>query len=362
MKRILITGAGGSPATNFVRSLRSAPEQFYFVGTDCDAFYLQRAETDQKYLLPQATDPCYIPLLNEIIRTEKINFIHAQNDTEIKILSEHRKSLCTAYFLPNKKTVKRCHNKFSSYALWKKAGLPQPATALLHTQEDLRCALEEMSGTVWLRAIEGAGGKGSILARNYKSAKSWIDFNEGWGTFTAAEYLSPQSITWQSIWHNGKLVVAQSRKRLYWELAKVSPSGITGATGAGMTCSDTLVNRMARKAIHAIDKKPHGIFSVDLTYDKRKVPNPTEINIGRFFTTHEFFTRAGLNMPYIYIKLAFNEPCPPVIKKINPLPNNLIWIRGIDFLPVFTKLSTIQRYNKELKAKIKHIRQYEKSS
>ena len=51
-----------------------------------------------------------------------------------------------------------------------------------------------------------------------------------------------------------------------------------------------MVDEIALRAITAVDGSPHGIFSVDLTYDDEGVPNPTEINIGRFFTTHLFFT------------------------------------------------------------------------
>jgi carbamoyl-phosphate synthase large subunit len=353
MKRILITGAGGSPATNFVRSLRKAPEKFYLVGTDCNKYYLQRAETDKKYLVPEAHDNSYIRIINEIIQEEKIDFIHAQNDIEISVLSENREKLRAKYFLPNMRTIKICQNKFESYKKWRKAGLPQPKTLLLETEEDLKKAFKILGRKIWIREVKGAGGKGSLPINNYKQAKSWIDFNEGWGRFTAAEYLSPKSITWQSIWYKGKLIVAQSRKRLYWELSKISPSGITGVTGTGITVSDPKTNIIAKKAILAIDKRPHGIFSVDLTYDKKNIPNPTEINIGRFFTTHEFFATAGLNMPYIYIKLAFGEPYPKIKKKINPLPNNLAWIRGVDFLPVFTNLKTIEKYEKELKKRKK---------
>ena len=39
MKRILVTGAGGSPSANFIRSLRAADEEYYIVGTDADKSY-----------------------------------------------------------------------------------------------------------------------------------------------------------------------------------------------------------------------------------------------------------------------------------------------------------------------------------
>src|SRR5438477_12191568 len=106
MKRVLVTGAGGSPAVNFTRSLRKAPESFYLVGTDADKFYLMRAETDRRYLVPLARDPDYLAVLNEIIEREKIEFVHAQNDVEVSFLSENRERLRARTFLPSKETIR----------------------------------------------------------------------------------------------------------------------------------------------------------------------------------------------------------------------------------------------------------------
>ncbi|MHA1898336.1 MAG: hypothetical protein ACTSU2_13155, partial [Promethearchaeota archaeon] len=58
---------------------------------------------------------------------------------------------------------------------------------------------------------------------------------------------------------------------------------------------------------------------------------------GRYFTTSYFFSKAGkeygipyANMPYMEIKLAFDEELPPNVKKYNILPEGLLWIRHID--------------------------------
>ena len=123
MKRILITGAGGSPATNFVRSLLKAPEKVYLVGTDCDKFLIQRAETNEKHLVPKASEKDYVTILNDIIGETKSEFLHVQNDTEMKVISDRRKELNIKTFLPKKETIDRCINKFESYRLWKKANL-----------------------------------------------------------------------------------------------------------------------------------------------------------------------------------------------------------------------------------------------
>lgn len=347
MKRILVTGAGGSPSANFIRSLRAADEEYYIVGTDADKYYLQRAEVDVRYLAPLANDPKYIDFLNYIIEKEQIEFVHAQNDVEVGFLSENREKLNAKTFFPAKETVKILQDKFESFKLWEKAGIKVPKTKLIESRDtDLGALLDEMGGSMWIRAISGAGGRGSLPVYDVKSAKNWLDFQEkngSWsGNFTVSELLEPETVTWMSLWKDGELVVAQGRKRLYWELSKISPSGVTGATGTGVTYSSEELDDIARRAVLAVDEKPDGLFGVDMAYDKNGIPNPTEINIGRFFTTHEFFTQAGLNMPEMFVKLGYGETVPKLENNTNPLPDNLVWVRGMDFEPVLSDMKTVE--------------------
>jgi hypothetical protein len=105
------------------------------------------------------------------------------------------------------------------------------------------------------------------------------------------------------------------------------------------TYSDEKVTRTALDAVRALDEKPHGIFSVDMTYDGQGKAYVTEVNIGRFFTTVYFFTQAGLNLPQIYRDIALSNRFPLLEKKINPLPDGLVWIRGMDREPVLTTMA-----------------------
>jgi carbamoyl-phosphate synthase large subunit len=138
-------------------------------------------------------------------------------------------------------------------------------------------------------------------------------------------------------------VVAQTRRRHSWNFGNRTLSGVTGITGVGETCSEPEVDELAQRAISAVDDKPHGLFGVDMTYAEAGHPCVTEINIGRFFTTHYFFTQAGLNMPDIYCRLAIHGTKPKLEKKINPLPDGLIWIRGMDVQPVMTTADELER-------------------
>lgn len=343
MKRILITGAGGSASTNFVRSLRLTPEKFHLIGADHNRYCLQRAETDEKYLCPSAEDYEYIPYLNKLAEKTKAQFIHAQNDAEVYAISRKRDKLKIKTFLPPHSTVKICQNKYTSACMWELSGFKKPKTYLIRNEMDLIEAYGHIKGDTWVRDIKGAGGKGSLKTDDLIVAENWIRYKHGWGTYTVAEYLSSSSTTWSSIWKNGQLIVGQGRRRLYWELNGLSMTGVTGATGTGVTEDNPIATKIAIQAIKAIDLNPHGIYSVDMTYGQDNTPYPTEINIGRFFTTHYFFAKAGLNLAYIYVKLAFGEEIP-ISKRINPLPNDLAWIRGMDFEPVLTTLKEIDKY------------------
>ena len=83
-RRVLVTGAGGAPATNYVRALRLAPEPFYLVGVDCTAYHLPLAETDETHLVPRADDPDYIPILNEIVRETGAELRSEEHTSELQ--------------------------------------------------------------------------------------------------------------------------------------------------------------------------------------------------------------------------------------------------------------------------------------
>jgi hypothetical protein len=270
-------------------------------------------------------------------RSVRPDLLHVQHDAEVRAVGLMRASLVALgvrTYLPADETIALCLNKACSYERWAAAGLRVPLTILIRTPGDLREAFSRLGGRVWLRAVEGAGGHAALPTDDEEFARRWIERYAGWGAFTAAEVLTERTVTWTSLWHDGELVVAQTRRRIAWSFGNRTLSGVTGVTGVGETASDGEVDRIALAAIDAVDERPHGIFAVDMTYDDAGVPNPTEINIGRFFTTHYFFSRAGLNLPAIYRDIALRGAFPALERRINPLPDGLVWIRGMDVEPV----------------------------
>lgn len=347
MARIHIGGAGGAPSNNVIWSLRESPRSHYLIGASSIPSDLFLADVDERHVVPNATEPGYRTSILELLARTRPSLMHVQSDYEVLAVSRLRgeiQSLGVGLFLPAPQTIENCVDKEKSYGIWVRAGIKVPRTIRLNTEDDLRRAFATLGERIWLRATVGGGGRGALPTSSFEFARAWIDEYRGWGGFTAAEMLTDRSVTWQSIWWEGELVVAQGRRRHKWNYGNRTLSGVTGITGVGETCSDDDVTRVALAAISAVDSRPHGVFCVDMTYDHSGTPNPTEINIGRFFTTSYFFTKAGLNFPEIYCDLALEQRFPSLSRRINPLPDGLVWIRGMDVPPVLTRREELTKW------------------
>jgi len=342
MKRILVTGVGGPAGINFVECLRMVPEKIYIVGTDVNKWHLELPKVDRRYLVPKCTEKNYISKLNELIRKEKIEFVHPQPDIEVKVLSENRERINATTFLPNPKTIDICQDKIKTNEVLRKAGVSVPKMAQIKS-EDLDKAFEELAGElkkIWLRARKGAGSKASLPIEEPKHAKAWIEYwmKKGltYEDFMACEFLPGKEFAFQSIWKDGELVTSMARQRLEYLFGSLMPSGQSSSPSVAKTIHRDDVNDIATKAVLAIDKKASGVFCVDLKENVDGIPCVTEINAGRFFTTSNFFAKIGVNMPYIYVKLAYEKKVPD-LSKYNAAPEGLYWIRSVDRDPILVK-------------------------
>ena len=348
-KKILIAGAGGAPTEGVVYSLQLNPNN-NVIGMGSEPADLILSKVNRKYYIPYANTANYKDRLINILEKEKPDLVHFQNDLEIfhaSLIRDEILSTGTEIFMPEHSVIDTCVHKYKSYRAFSDAGIVVPKNIEIHREEDLKLAFDELAddeGKIWLRDSGiGGGGKGALPTNDYAFAKSWIKHHDGWGDFIAAEMLTPKTVTWLSIWYEGELILAQTRARDGWTHGNRTISGVTGVTKIGITCSDRQVTEIAAETVRAVSDKPHGIFGVDMAYDKRGIPNPTEINISRFFTTVRFFTQAGINFPEVFKQLALGETLS--IKKgvINPLADGLMWVRGMDRDPLLTTKALMEQ-------------------
>ena len=295
-QRILVTGAGGPGAVNLCRSLLSMRPQPFIVAADASEYYVYLALGHERARIPRASDEdAYIATLNRLIERHRIDFVFPNNSLEIRVLRAHQDRLAAPVFLPDLATLDTANSKWLSYQAFVKAGLPVPQTVLIEQVSDLRDSFELLRRTesdpVWVRGagIPGKGiGVASLPCRSVAQAEQWVSYWEGWGQMAASEYLPGDNLTWMGLFNRGKLVTSQGRKRLAYVIPYVSPSGITGAPAISKTIHDAEVNRLGHAAVHAVDPRYHGVAFVDMKGDEEGRPRITEINAGRFGTTHYF--------------------------------------------------------------------------
>ncbi|WP_010678070.1 ATP-grasp domain-containing protein [Bacillus timonensis] len=351
MEKIVITDVGVAPAENVIKSFNKSATKEKIVGVSRNPFNLFSSKAETKNHIPYeyAFGDNYKNSLLDLLKKEKPGLLVFMNDREILEASKYRDEITatgTKLFMPEHEVIEACTDKYKSYKIWEAQGIKVPKTMIVNNRDDLKKAfhvLGNQEGKIWLRSTIGAGGKGALPTNDYEFAANWIDIYKGWGSFTASELLqSEKTVTWLSIWYEGELVVAQTRRRKSWGFGNRTLSGVTGITGVGETYSDETVDRVALDTILAIDAKPHGVYGVDMTYDKNEFPNPTEINM-RFFTTCYFFTEAGLNMPEIYKDIILYNKFPTLESKINPLQDGLLWIRDMDREPILTTENEVMK-------------------
>ena len=350
---ILVTAAGGPGAVNMTRSLQMDPE-LRLVGCDASKYYIHLALTDVRAIVPRCSErSAYIEAVNHLCEKHGVDLIMPNNSLEAHVLSAERDRLTAPVFLPPVETLDRANSKWRSWNIWQDAGLPVPQSWLIENRADLsRIFREHSERPVWVRGagIPGKGIGGAALpCRSRHQAEAWIDFYEGWGGMMASEYLPGDNLTWIGLWENGELITSQGRRRLAYVIPHVSPSGITGAPAISETIHREDLNELGARAALTLDPKLSGVSFLDFKCDAAGQLRITEMNAGRFGTTHHFYSVAGLNLPLLYVALALNQPVSSTPAQSNPLPAGLTWIRTLDAGPKLLQPGEVDALASELK-------------
>ena len=342
---ILVLGAGGTAGINFIECLLNyyVGWGYNVIGCDINQWHLKLIESIfgiSCHLIDEIGNNDFerVNRINEIIETEKIDFIHAQPDIEVEFLSNNRKEINAKMFLPDPHTIAVCRNKLITSKLL--GGLSPVSYSA--NDEGIGYKIQQLQSIsdcqkVWLRAVKGAGSKAALPVTTEKQALDWIHY---WiethrletEDFMISEYLPGKEYAFQSIWKDGELITSMARERIEYLMGNLFPSGQSSTPSVAKTVHNDKVNVIATQAVYNVDKKANGIFCVDMKEDQFGMPKVTEINAGRFFTTCNFFAFYGANMPDTYVKLGMGKVINE-LPKYNAIPKDITWIRGIDCLP-----------------------------
>jgi carbamoyl-phosphate synthase large subunit len=314
------------------------------IAADSDRYSLQRAEADTRRLIPRAGDPAFIAALRDLVVEFDVEFLWPGHDTEIERVARHRDELSVATFLPPIEDIEMCNDKMASYERWRAAGVPVPDTMRIASHSDLAAAFDRFGGAVWLRAVSGAGGKGALGVASPLKAEAWLDVHDGWGRFTAAEWIKGgDRLSWESVWADGELVAVQGRRQLVQGFASLTMSGITGVPGVNQWGTPPVADEIGMAAVRAVSARPHGNYGVDMVCDADGQPFVTEINIGRYNNDGlVHWPDERLNAADLAVRLGMGEQPPFDAPLMHPKPYGDYIIYGIPALPVQVSESDLQ--------------------
>lgn len=320
--RVAVLGAGGPAGVNVCRALAEAGHDV--VGTDDSEEHLVWAE---RYCV-EVRMPAKAAGLGVAVT-------HAQPEPLVAWTSWTSHT----WFGPRPSVIRFCQDKYAAARCWRHYRLRSHDPMPIGLLADLFAAGDTFGYPFWLRAREGAGARGATLVENAGMGQNWIRYWQGRGVkwdWVAEEYLPGDDFCWTSLWKDGTLYAAFTRKRLEWIYPHLAPSGRTGTPSIAETVHRQDVNEQAEAAVRAVDWRPNGIYCVDLREDKAGVPRPTEINAGRWATTSPLYSELGVNLPDMHVRLAAGEQIEPLGADI--YPEGIRLSRHIDCGHVFTQV------------------------
>jgi hypothetical protein len=342
MTRVLVTGSGGLAGVNFVRALRASPRGHYIVGTDFNKYHLLYPDVDARYPTPRHSDRSFVPRVAEIVKKEKIEFLHPQPSSEAYVIS--CKGVPCKTFLPPSRVMRMGQDKLLSQKRLESRGVPVADTFPIKKKGDVRAAFSKLGAPLWVRARHGAGGRLSLLCKDAVEARLWIDLwvrrgGDAYSEFILQEYLPGRNIAWDSLWKDGMLVTSYSRERLEYPFKHISASGITGTPSVSRTVHDRRLNDVGERAVKAIDDNPSGAYSVDIKESEDGRPCVTEVDSGKFHSTMPLWGYIAVkhlrlpeyaNLADLYVRLGMGEEVKDKPPKTDLLPEGYYLLREMD--------------------------------
>ena len=331
---ILILGAGGAAGINFCRALRRAGDNFRLIATDVHPLRLRLPDADAYELVPKVAerDP---ELLATLVKRHAADVVYAQADSEVRGLLQHPRPIPAKTLLPKPSAwdiasnkLELCHHLFGHR-------VPVPVSRLAvgpEAKEDFGELRELGRGRVWVRAKTGAGSKAALPVTTFDQMQHWIDYwcdSRGLhrSDFMQCQYLPGDEFAWQGVYDaGGNLLGSVVRQRVEYVFAEQMPSGQSSTPSVATIVHRTDVNTLAERAVAALGL-PTGVYGVDCKTDAAGVVRVTEINVGRFYTTSDFYASAGANLPAAWTLAAAGES---VTLGRDRIPAGVTWVRSLD--------------------------------
>jgi glutathione synthase/RimK-type ligase-like ATP-grasp enzyme len=337
--RLLVTGAGTGPGNNVITSLRRGDGTFVIVGCHDDRFSLKKSTAQPNYLVPSAAHPGFVRALRRIVAAERIDLLIPTADADVRVVARHRARIPCRVFLPRRSVIELCQDKFRVTAFLRARSVPVPLTYPVTRLSDVGRLFRRLAPDplVWCRVRRGSGSMGATPVATPEQARNWMRYwKEMRGVaataFTLCEYLPGRDFGCQSVWHEGRLVLAKTFERLTYFAGEGQPSGVSSVAALARSVDAPRVVQVCAAAVRALDPKTSGLYCIDLKEDGRGVPCITDINVGRLSLSTHIYDLVGKHSTALtYVRLALGEPVE--IDRPYDAVEGYYMVRDVDTLP-----------------------------
>jgi len=326
---VLVTASGAPGAPGIIKSLRlNGERKIRIVATDMnpDSYGLFVAE--KGYVVPPGVSTEYIPKMLRIAEKEEVDVLLPLSTYELMSISKNKakfESIGTKVMVSDPKPLEIANNKGKLYEFLRKKEIPTPNAIMVDSLDKFERSVHKLGYPdvpVCVKPQISKGGRGFRILKkdidkvdlliNYKPDNtittleemiSILENAEPFPKLVVMEYLPGKEYSIDLLVKNGEPLITIPRARDAIKL---------GISFIGTVERNEGVAEMANKIVRAIGLDYN--INLQLKYSSEGIPKIIEVN-PRVSGTIVLCTGAGVNMPYLGVKMALGEEIPEIKPK-----------------------------------------------
>lgn len=323
---VIVTAAGAPGAPGIIKSLQMNGERdIKIIGTDMNPEAVGFYMVDKSYVVPPGNSPEFIPKMLEIAEKEDVDVILPLATYELMSFSENKRrfeDIVTKVMVSDPGPLEIANNKGKLYDFLRKKGIVVPSSKIVENFSQLEKYVFELGYPdvpVCTKPQISKGGRGFRVLKdnvdkldllmNYKPDNTFTTFEElrsilqnanPFPMMVVMEYLPGKEYSVDILARKGEPLITVPRSR---DVIKLGISFI------GVVENNIEVKEMANKIVKEIGLDYN--INLQLKYSSDGIPKIIEIN-PRVSGTIVLCTGAGVNMPYLGVKMALGEKIPQI--------------------------------------------------
>lgn len=155
-KKIVVTGIGGNVGQGILRNIRDSFQNVTIIGVDVASFTPGNYLCDKTYQVPYSFDESYIPTIQKIIDSEKVDLVIPSTDYEVYYLSLNKSNINATVVASEASIAKMYLDKYETFLYHQKNNIPFAKSWL---PEDYDFSEKEIIA----KPREGRGSRGILI-------------------------------------------------------------------------------------------------------------------------------------------------------------------------------------------------------